>query len=185
VRGGWPRCGEIDIMEFYRGSLLANVGWHVRDKADNAPGRQQGVVWWDDLRKPIESFNDPEWHTKFHVWRMDWDADHIKIYVDDELLKHVEIKHSVSRSGTSPFRQPHYLLLNLAIGGHGGDPAKTQFPARMEVDYVRIYQKQPEGPGAPEAPARSGQAPAAEPEGGSNAVLAAYADDRERDGPIP
>jgi hypothetical protein len=35
------------------------------------------------------------------------------------------------------------MLLNLALGGaHGGDPAKTIFPRRFEIDYVRVYQKQ-------------------------------------------
>jgi hypothetical protein len=45
-------------------------------------------------------------------------------------------------TGTNPFHQPHYLLLNLAIGGtQGGDPAKTAFPARFEIDSVRVYQR--------------------------------------------
>jgi beta-glucanase (GH16 family) len=45
-------------------------------------------------------------------------------------------------SGVNPFHQPQYLLLNLAIGGDaGGDPADTMFPARFEVDYVRVYQR--------------------------------------------
>ena len=41
----------------------------------------------------------------------------------------------------NPFHQPHYLLLNLAIGGlWGGDPSNSTFPGKYEVDYVRIYQ---------------------------------------------
>jgi len=37
---------------------------------------------------------------------------------------------------------PDDMLLNLAIGGmNGGDPSGTEFPARFEVDYVRVYQK--------------------------------------------
>lgn len=43
--------------------------------------------------------------------------------------------------GFNPFHQPHYLLLNLAIGGNGGDPSNTPFPRIYELDYVRIYQK--------------------------------------------
>lgn len=35
----------------------------------------------------------------------------------------------------------HYILLNLAIGGNGGDPSNSLFPMRYEVDYVRVYQK--------------------------------------------
>jgi beta-glucanase (GH16 family) len=45
--------------------------------------------------------------------------------------------------GTNPFRHAHEIILNLAIGGNsGGDPAATSFPARFEIDYVRIYQQQ-------------------------------------------
>jgi len=77
---------------------------------------------------------------------MDWDKDNIELYVDDELLNTIEL--SKTTNGTpdraNPFREPHYILLNLAIGGtNGGDPSKTEFPARFEVDYVRVYQ----GPG--------------------------------------
>jgi beta-glucanase (GH16 family) len=47
-------------------------------------------------------------------------------------------------TGINPFRQPHYMLLNLAMGGtNGGDLSSTQFPNRFEVDYVRVYQKAP------------------------------------------
>jgi beta-glucanase (GH16 family) len=45
-------------------------------------------------------------------------------------------------SGFNPFKQPHYMLLNLAIGGdNGGDPSHTSFPKKFEIDYVRVYQK--------------------------------------------
>ena len=41
-----------------------------------------------------------------------------------------------------PFHQPHYLLVNLALGGdNGGDVTKMAFPAYMYVDFVRVYQK--------------------------------------------
>ncbi len=45
----------------------------------------------------------------------------------------------------NPFRQPHYILLNLALGSNGGDPENTAFPLRYEVDYVRVYQPEEEG----------------------------------------
>jgi hypothetical protein len=51
---------------------------------------------------------------------------------------------------TNPFQKPHYLLLNLAIGGtQGGDPSNTSFPVRFEVDYVRVYQKRVTGSPVP------------------------------------
>ena len=47
------------------------------------------------------------------------------------------------RSGSyNPFRHPHYILLNLALGGVNGGPIDDEaFPMRYEIDYVRVYQK--------------------------------------------
>jgi beta-glucanase (GH16 family) len=136
TKGIWPGCGEIDIMEYYRGMLLANAAW-----ASNQPWTPE----WDDIRKPITEFNDPQWSGKFHVWRMDWDAESIKLFVDDYLMNYVDLTKTFNKDkeGENPFRQPHYIILNLAIGGtSGGDPAHTEFPARFEIDYVRVYEKQ-------------------------------------------
>jgi len=137
---GWPGCGEIDIMEYYRGLLLANTCW---------AGERRWAAIWDDLKKPITEFGDPaEWSSKFHVWRMDWDKDNIKLYVDDELLNTIELSKTINRTPdkTNPFHEPHYILLNLAIGGtNGGDPSPTEFPARFEIDYVRVYRKPSQG----------------------------------------
>jgi beta-glucanase (GH16 family) len=138
IEGPWPSNGEIDIMEYYRGVLLANAAWATE---------KRWVPKWDDTRKPITEFNDPNWSEKFHVWRMDWDADSIKLYVDDLLLNQVDLKEAINKDdeGKNPFHQSHYIILNLAIGGKaGGDPSNTKFPAKFEVDYVRIYQKQTE-----------------------------------------
>ena len=131
---GWPGCGEIDIMEYYRGMLLANACW--------ASERRWTPVW-DDVRKPISEYDDV-WSLRFHVWRMDWDRNFIKLYVDDELLNTIDLSTTVNATSdkANPFHEPHYIILNLAIGGtNGGDPSKTKFPARFEIDYVRVYQK--------------------------------------------
>jgi beta-glucanase (GH16 family) len=136
IEGPWPSNGEIDIMEYYRSVLLANAAWGTE---------RRWVAKWDDSRKPITEFNDPNWSQKFHVWRMDWDADSIKLYVDDLLLNEINLKETINKDseGKNPFHQPHYIILNLAIAGKaGGDPSNTKFPAKFEVDYVRIYQKQ-------------------------------------------
>jgi beta-glucanase (GH16 family) len=130
----WPSNGEIDIMEYYRGMLLANVAWGT-NKRWNAK--------WDSTKKPLKDF-PADWSTQFHVWRMDWDEQSIKLYCDGELLNSTDLKDTINGNPEhkNPFKQPHYILLNLAIGGgSGGDPSKTEFPSRYEVDYVRIYQK--------------------------------------------
>lgn len=136
--GSWPSGGEIDIMEFYRvkgvPTILANFAWGTE---------KRGVGKWDDLKKPLADFTvkDPQWTKKFHIWRMDWNKDSISLFLDDQLLNSVLLSHTVNPDGFNPFLQPHYILLNLAIGGNGGDPSKTMFPMKYEVDYVRVYQK--------------------------------------------
>lgn len=137
IKKGWPSNGEIDIMEFYRvkgvPTILANFAWGTS---------QRGTAKWDDLKKPLSDFTskDPDWTKKFHVWRMDWNKDSINLYLDDQLLNTTLLNQTVNPDGFNPFLQPHYLLLNLAIGGNGGDPSKTIFPLRYEIDYVRVYQ---------------------------------------------
>ena len=76
---------------------------------------------------------------------MDWDVESIKLYVDDMLLNTIDLKKTFNKDkeGKNPFQQPHYIILNLAIGGTaGGDPSNTKFPAKFEIDYVRIYKQQ-------------------------------------------
>ncbi|MDJ1472345.1 glycoside hydrolase family 16 protein [Cytophagaceae bacterium DM2B3-1] len=134
VAGEWPSNGEIDIMEYYRNMLLANVAWGT-DKRYSAK--------WRTTKKQLSTFTDNHWAEKFHVWRMDWDETAIRLYVDNELLNEVLLTETFNGdgSGKNPFHQPHYILLNLALGGdNGGDPTATVFPARFEVDYVRVYQ---------------------------------------------
>jgi beta-glucanase (GH16 family) len=132
VDGRWPNNGEIDIMEYYRGTLLANLIWAGQ-------GRSNSIT----RRKPMGSFADPEWAARFHVWRMDWDDNRIVISVDGEVLNDSELNQAVNPDGKNGFRQAHSIILNLAIGGTaGGDPSATEFPARFEIDYVRIYRRQ-------------------------------------------
>jgi beta-glucanase (GH16 family) len=131
VSGQWPDNGEIDIMEYYDGKLLANAAW--------GSGEQWTPVW-NDSEKPISDFGEG-WSDEFHIWRMDWDENYIRIYVDDELLNEIDLSETINPDGTNPFHQPHYILVNLAIGGHaGGNPSGTTFPARYDIDYIRIYQ---------------------------------------------
>ena len=133
-QGFWPASGEIDVMEYYRGLLLANVAW----------SDSNWTVKWNTERRPITQLGDAAWADNYHVWRMDWDEHEIRLYVDDLLLNRTSLDSTFTRSDgpANPLRQPHYLLLSLAIGGwNGGDPSRTQFPARFAVDYVRVYRR--------------------------------------------
>jgi len=139
----WPSNGEIDIMEYYRikdvPHILANTAWGT-DKRFNAK--------WDSSATPFSHFleKDANWADKFHIWRMDWDEEYIRLYLDDELLNETSLEDTYNGSlgkNKNPFRQPHYLLLNLAIGGiNGGVPDDSAFPLVYEIDYIRVYQKE-------------------------------------------
>lgn len=134
---GWPGCGEIDIMEFYKGEILANTCW-----------QGEGGRWsqkWDAVRVPIEELagdrTPEEWSDEFHVWRMDWNENEIRLYLNGELINTTDVNETFNPDGSNPFREPHYMLVNLAVGGNnGGDFSETDFPAKYEIDYIRVYQ---------------------------------------------
>ena len=142
----WPNNGEIDILEYYikdgQPSILANACWGSSE-------RWKGV--WDSAVIPFSHFTekDPYWADKFHIWRMDWDKDFIRIYLDDELLNEIDLSKTQNQgydgNTENPFANDvagfkHYLLLNLAIGSNGGEPDDSQFPLCYYIDYVRVYQ---------------------------------------------
>ena len=83
----------------------------------------------------------PDWVKKYHVWRMDWTKDSISLFLDDLLINSQKLSETVNSTGKNPFLQPHYILLDLAIGGAGKDPSKSKFQITYEVDYVRVYQE--------------------------------------------
>ncbi len=133
----WPINGEIDVMEFYRREgnpiILANAAW---------AGKENRVVWDEatvDLKELIEE--NPEWPDQFHLWKILWTEENLSLYLDDRLLNEIDLSETLNPDGFNPFHQPHYILLNLAIGSNGGDPSTTLFPQRYLVDYVRVYQK--------------------------------------------
>lgn len=135
VNGKWPSNGEIDIMEYYSNKLLANIACGT-----GAPNKAE----WFSKTKPVDSLGGSKWASEFHIWRMDWDENSIALYVDDSLMNKVELSKLDNKDGTeiNPFKQPHYILLNLAMGGkNGGELGNTKFPNRYEIDYVRVYQK--------------------------------------------
>ena len=127
----WPACGEVDIMEYYRNMVLANVAYSVNGRA----------VWSSPRKSPAELGGDG-WSKEFHVWTMDWDTNKIDLLLDGKLMNHFDIATADKSDRGNPFHGPEYIILNQAIGGdQGGDPSQTQFPIRFEVDWVRVYQR--------------------------------------------
>lgn len=129
---GWPRCGEIDIMEFVGhdpGTVHATVHWFDPTKGKHAS--RGGKL-------PKQSPSDD-----FHVYAMEWSPEAIHFFYDG----HCYFKYAVATAGASdanPFLKPHYLLMNLAIGGSwGGQKGVDEaiFPQRYIIDYVRVFQR--------------------------------------------
>jgi beta-glucanase (GH16 family) len=121
---GWPKCGEIDIME------------HI-----NSDSVIHGTMHWDN--NGHQSFGGTKKcdASQFHVYSIEWDNTMIKWFVDGVKYKEGYTYNNINN--TEEFHKPFYLILNLAIGGNwpGSPNAQTSFPDSMLVDYVRVYQK--------------------------------------------
>lgn len=128
---GWPACGEVDIMEYYTGTVLANVGYGVNGR----------TKWFAD-KKLVADLGGESWSKRFHTWTMEWDPQKIDLLLDGRLMNHLDLATADYADHGNPFHRPVYLILNQAIGGQcGGDPSLTEFPVRYEIDWVRVYQR--------------------------------------------
>jgi beta-glucanase (GH16 family) len=131
-RVGWPACGEIDIME--------NVGFE--------PNRIYGTIHTADYNhvagtsKGASLDVSAPWQ-EFHVYAIEWYTDRVEFFIDGQ--RYFTFRNEGTGSRTWPFDQPHYLLINLAIGGTWGGQKgvdDARFPHYYYVDYVRIYKQQ-------------------------------------------
>jgi beta-glucanase (GH16 family) len=125
----WPQSGEVDIMEYYANKVLANV---CTPNGSNCT--------WDSTNKSPASLGS-NWADDFHVWAMEWDAQHIDLYLDGKQVNTYDVSTANSTNPNPYSTKKFYILVNLAIGANGGDPSNTTFPITYEVDYVRVYQK--------------------------------------------
>ena len=125
---GWPKCGEIDIMEV--------IG--------SEPAKLHGTVHWDNngshaqygqsTTLPSGTFAD-----EFHVFTIIWDNQKIRWLLDDVQFNVVDI----ASAGLSEFHNEFFFIFNIAVGGNwpGNPDATTVFPQQMVVDYVRVFQE--------------------------------------------
>ena len=129
--GGWPSSGEIDIME-HVGYDLGVVHGSVHTEAYNHKINTQR-----SSAKKIANVD-----TEFHVYSIIWDKDKISFFIDDVQYFLFE-NDQQSNYKTWPFDQRFHLLINIAVGGDwpGNPDNSTNFPRKMLVDYVRVYEK--------------------------------------------
>jgi beta-glucanase (GH16 family) len=126
---GWPRCGEIDVME--------NVG----KEPATIHGSLHGPGYFGE--NPLTAtytLAQGRFSDGFHTFAVEWEEASIRFYVDGELYQ-TRTPSSLPASKHWVFDHPFYVILNLAVGGNMPGPPgdSTVFPQRMLVDYVRVY----------------------------------------------
>jgi len=123
----WPACGEIDIMEFvgnWPGEIFGTIHYPT---SEGAYEKQEGKL--KDL--------DP--HSDFHSYAIEWCPDRIDFFYDSHKY-HTAWLDKAGAGVENPFRKPHYLILNLALGGSfGGEIEDDCFPQRYLIKHVSVY----------------------------------------------
>lgn len=138
---GWPRSGEIDILDTIGGSgredtAVAKTFW-------NANGLDGGDDTNYVLRDDGKEYKLPAGETlanQFHVFSLVWTSSAIKWYIDDVEFHEVDIS---SGAKAETFQKDFFLLMNVAVGGNWPEnpDSTTQFPQYMLVDYVRVFKQ--------------------------------------------
>ncbi len=129
---GWPRCGEIDIMEG-KGRLPS---W-TSGALHRGPGPSSNRF------TAAEYVTSGNFHEQWHVFAVEWEPEQIRWYVDEVLFQTVD-KPDNAQPAYWPFDEGHpfFILFNLAVGGWFDEPylpPKDLPPQRLYVDYVRVY----------------------------------------------
>jgi beta-glucanase (GH16 family) len=129
---GWPRSGEIDIMELVGQDddrVFGTVHWDNNGSKAQYPTSGGGFEVADE-----ESFSN-----QYHVFSLEWSESELEWFVDGVRYQSFEINEG---AGLDAFRKAFFLIFNIAVGGNlpGSPNSDTQFPQYMHVDYVRVYQ---------------------------------------------
>ena len=122
---GWPVCGEIDIMEqngWNKTNLIGHL--HYSNSNTNSYQNEGGTTYIADSSG------------EYHIYSLIWTENTIQILLDDVVFFERENSQEI------PYDNPHYLLLNIAMGGNlGGNVPSSFSEAIMEIDYVRVYEE--------------------------------------------
>ncbi len=129
---GWPACGEIDIME-----LIGNHPSESHATVHFGSDMNNYKYTGDSYKVSDEIFND-----RFHVFSVVREMSQMWFYVDDILI--FDFSTSDTQGQPYPFNEQFFFIFNVAIGGNwpGSPDATTVFPQFMEVDYIRVFEKE-------------------------------------------
>lgn len=124
-----PTDPEIDIIEAIGDrTTTANQAYHYMVDLD-------GDGFYKD-RESVENRSViDDFSVDFHTYSVDWSKGSLVYYVDGVEVKRIE--------GDLVSDEQMYVIANLAVGGWFPGPADetTPFPAKFEIDYIRVYQR--------------------------------------------
>lgn len=127
--GGWPRSGEIDIMEMVNKCDKLYGTLHFGGPGDVHKGSQTTV--------PAGDFTKD-----FHVYAVEWEPKTVRWYLDGKFYGSLSEWHSEKAPFPAPFDKKFHIILNFAVGGQWPGPpdGSSEWPQTMLVKYVRVYQ---------------------------------------------
>ncbi|MCK0110004.1 glycoside hydrolase family 16 protein [Flavobacteriaceae bacterium S0825] len=124
---GWPACGEIDIMEHWgHNPTIVSSATHTPSCSGGCMDANVGEITVSDFA------------TEFHVYGLEWTENKLRFFLDDNFL--YEYNPTVKNASTWPFNNPHFFILNIAMGGNWFSIDSNFSESTMEIDYVRVYQ---------------------------------------------
>lgn len=126
----WPKCGEIDIME-YSGKLTSKISGTI-----HGPGYSGTLGLGAPLVAKVNLSDD------YHIYAVEWEPDAIRWYLDDTLFQ-TRTPNDLNDKTKWVFDHPFFIILNMAVGGYypGKPDETTKFPQQMAIDYIRVYSK--------------------------------------------
>ena len=163
-KGLWPALWMLPVSEKY-GGWAASVEIDVMEIAGEIPTQVLGSIHFGsgfphrELVTHTHTLANDSTVADWHVYAVEWTPGEIKWFVDDLLWATQSFWWSSSRRNDegglaprnsadvnpwpAPFDEEFYLIMNVAVGGNfpGHPNALTQFPAKMHIDYVRVYDK--------------------------------------------
>jgi beta-glucanase (GH16 family) len=127
----WPNCGEIDIMEAIGSDPTTLHG------SLHGPGYSGGSPLTATTRLP----NQAKLSDDFHTYAVEWAPNSVKFFLDSTLYQ-TRTPADLPAGSKWVYNHSFFMILNVAVGGQwpGSPDASTTFPARMLVDYVRVYE---------------------------------------------
>ncbi len=126
---GWPKCGEVDIME------------HIGKMSQKIHGTLHATGYSGSYGITGSIKSKSSLYDSYHTYSLEWNEEGFKWYFDGK--KYHEVYKKNIKSGIWPFDSEFFILLNLAVGGYwpGYPDETTQFPQTYTIDYIRVYQQ--------------------------------------------